>query len=259
MRSYFSLLIFLFLIGHPELVSGSVGILPSVDIGAENPQQPFILSTFHPINSSTFQPINYQPLSKDSLKIKDTVYTHKWKTATIWSACLPGAGQIYNEIGYRRVADKKNRAWWKAPIIYGALGATGYFFYQNTITARALKAEWLFREANPGQLLYEEYYTWTTDQLLSGFETPKLDKNGNQLYYLNGQPIYKKVPGFDLAAKRRDLLAFGFLAIWGLQVVEALVDGHFVHFDVSEDLSFSWTPTMLDYSTMGVALKFEFD
>jgi hypothetical protein len=252
MRKYFSLFIFLIAISHPELVSGSVDALRCVDIKDLN--QPLTISSDQPIDQSI-----YEPLSKDSLKTKDTVYTHKWKTATIWSACLPGAGQIYNEIGYRRVADKKNRAWWKAPIIYGALGTTGYFFYQNTITARALKAEWLFREANPGQLLYEEYYTWDNDDLLNGITVPKLSKDGQQLYNFKGEPLYKTVPGFDLAAKRRDLLAFGFLAIWGLQVVEALVDGHFVHFDISQDLSFSWTPTILNYSTMGVALKLDFD
>jgi hypothetical protein len=279
MRKYFSLFIFLIALSHPELVSGSVKSLYS--FGIENPKQSFNSSTHpwinyqftfprwsaasastaynQPFTPATFNPLTHQPHLKDSLKTKDTVYTHKWKTATIWSACLPGSGQIYNEIGYRRVANKKNRAWWKAPIIYGALGATGYFFYQNTITARALKAEWLFREANPGQLLYEEYYTWTNDDLLEGIVVPKLSKDGQQLYNFKNEPLSKKVPGFDLAAKRRDLLAFGFLAIWGLQVVEALVDGHFVHFDISQDLSFSWTPTMLDYSTMGVALRLDFD
>jgi hypothetical protein len=261
MRKYFFFFIFLIAVSHPELVSGSDGSSYSIDI--DNLRPSFILPsyqlTFAPFKVSSPFDAYVKPLSKDSLKTKDTVYTHKWKTATIWSACLPGAGQIYNEIGYRRVADKKNRAWWKAPIIYGALGASGYFFYQNTITARALKAEWLFRDANPGQLLYEEYYTWTNDELLDGIVVPKLSKDGQQLYNYKNDPLYKKVPGFDLAAKRRDLLAFGFLAIWGLQVVEALVDGHFVYFDVSQDLSFSWTPTMLDYSTMGVALKLDFD
>lgn len=180
---------------------------------------------------------NLLSIPKDTF-ILDTSYHHSWKRATIWSACIPGAGQIYNEFGYRKVQDKKHRAWWKVPIIYGALGATGYYFYQNMLTARALKAEWLFREANPGQFLYEEYYDWDQDQLLSGI---------NFGLYIE--------PGFDIAAKRRDMFAFGFIAIWGLQVVEALVDGHFVSFDVSEDLSFKWSPVMLDYTTPGVALR----
>lgn len=205
---------------------------------------------------STIEEVHLQTGLKDTFVV-DTSYHHSWKRASIWSACIPGSGQIYNEFGYRKVQNKKNRAWWKVPIIYGGLGATGYFFYQNTITARALKAEWLFRDANPGQLLYEEYYTWTSDELLSGFLTPKLSKDGQQLYNLKGEPLYETVPGFDIAAKRRDLLAFGFMALWGLQVVEALVDGHFVTFDVSEDLSLSWSPVMLGYSTAGVALRLD--
>ncbi|MBI3135530.1 MAG: hypothetical protein HYZ14_12710 [Bacteroidetes bacterium] len=178
-------------------------------------------------------------IARDTLPfVADTSYHHSWKRATIWSACLPGAGQIYNEIGYRRVQDKRHRAWWKAPIIYGALGVTGYYFYQNLATARALKAEWIFRQENPNQFLYPEYNTWSDSELLSG------NVVGGVSYL-----------GFDDAAKRRDMLAFGFMAIWGLQVVEALVDGHFVTFDVSEDLTFSWSPTMLNYTTPGVALR----
>ena len=91
----------------------------------------------------------------------------------------------------------------------------------------------------------------------SGTSTFKLDSNGDYVLDKNGDPIQINTPGFDTAAKRRDLLIFGFAAIWGLQIVEALVDAHFVTFDVSEDLTFSWSPTMLNYTTLGVTLKLE--
>jgi len=194
-------------------------------------------------------------LLQDSTRI-DTSFHHTWKRATIWSACLPGSGQIYNEIGYRKVQGKANRAWWKAPIIYGALGVTGYYFYQNLALARSLKAEWIYRDKYGDSLvLYPEFSTWDKDQLLNGTTVPKLDANGNQLYDVNGTPLFKQLPGFDLAAKRRDILGFAFVAIWGLNVVEALVDGHFVHFDISEDLSLDWSPIMLNQTTPGVYLR----
>lgn len=177
----------------------------------------------------------------DSALVDTSSCHHTWKKAAIWSACLPGSGQIYNEFGYRCVQGKKNRAWWKAPVIYGAMGAVGYYFYQNLTLARGLKDEYIFRENHPGQLLYPEYYDWTSQQLLDG----KIVNGYSQL-------------GFDAASKQRDMLGFGFIAIWGLQVVEALVDGHFVSFDVSEDLSFNWSPVIYNRQAAGLNLVLQF-
>lgn len=195
---------------------------------------------------------------RDSIKA-DTVYTHSYKKAMLWSAFIPGAGQIYNEFGYRKIPQKKNRAWWKVPIIYGLLGTGGYFFYDNLITAKYLKEEWLYRDNNAGAHFNIEYDMWDNDELLNGIITQKIDKNGNLLYTAKGEPIYTELPGFDKAAKRRDMLAFGLAAIWGLNVVEAIVDAHFVTFDVSSDLSLSWSPTMLNFSTPGLALRLNFN
>lgn len=63
--------------------------------------------------------------TKDSLMVADTSYSIKPKkdrrprNATILSAIIPGAGQIYN------------RKYWKTPIVWAGLGAVGYYFMQN--------------------------------------------------------------------------------------------------------------------------------
>lgn len=59
-----------------------------------------------------------QGSSQSSVALEnDTV--HSVKRATLLSAALPGAGQVYNG------------KWWKVPIIYGGLGACAYLAVDN--------------------------------------------------------------------------------------------------------------------------------
>lgn len=179
-------------------------------------------------------------------------YTHYTKRAAIWSAVIPGAGQIYNEIGYRKIPQKKNRAWWKLPIIYGGLGACGYYYYQNNKFAYLTKKEFLFREENSGEIL---------DQRFADYPVDDDDTTYRAFSLING---YRDadgftVPGFDKFANRRDLFMFGFIGVWALNVIEAYVDAHFVTFDVSEDLSMSVHPTIFANRSLGLSLTFDFN
>ncbi len=62
----------------------------------------------------------------------------------------------------------------------------------------------------------------------------------------------------------RDISAMAFIAVYGLQVVDAIVDAHLFYFDVSDDLSFNWTPTLIQktYATretsFGLAMRIQF-
>lgn len=49
----------------------------------------------------------------------DSVWAPNPRTSLVLSLVLPGAGQIYN------------RAYWKAPIVWGALGLPAYYAYQE--------------------------------------------------------------------------------------------------------------------------------
>src|SRR5215204_6206263 len=57
-------------------------------------------------------------------KIDPTIRKHSPRTAAVRSAILPGLGQIYN------------KKYWKLPIVYTALGVTGYIFVDNLQTYR---------------------------------------------------------------------------------------------------------------------------
>lgn len=159
--------------------------------------------------------------------VEDT--SHSPKRATLLSALLPGAGQVYNHLAMPK--GKKN-AFWKVPIIYAGLGVTGYFAIQNNIEQRRLKNEYNYRvengEPNPNNQDLLQY-----------------DSQGVLLLYQN-------------AERSRDLMIFAFIAVYALNVLDAHVSAHFVNFDVSQDLTLNIRPSLQQFNSPGLALTLNF-
>jgi hypothetical protein len=150
-------------------------------------------------------------------KVDSVMKFHSPRNAAIRSAIIPGWGQIYN------------KKYWKLPIVYGALGFTGYIFVYNLQTYRELRFAYAGRiEAQP-----------TRDPL-----TGQTIKGDSVKYNLIKNPFYKTVDINALRSyrdqyrKNIDYSALAFILLWGLQVVDATVDAHLKTFDVSPDLSF---------------------
>lgn len=182
-------------------------------------------------------------------KEKDTSLVHFPNRAALYSL-FPAGGQIYNELGYRKHSNKKHRAWWKVPIIYGGLGACGYFWYKNMKMTQLLKKEILWRRDNGDSLFYHyDFQNYSSEnELISGYS--EFDSGtGTTISHL----------GYDEYARRRDLLLFGTIGVYGIQILEAYIDAHFVTFDVSEDLSLSVYPTMLAPRSPGLSIGFQFN
>lgn len=168
-------------------------------------------------------------INKSLLLVEERDTTHSPKKAALYSL-FPGGGQVYNHLAMPK---GKKKAFWKIPIIYAGLGATGYFAIQNQITQKTLKAEYLYRENNNGQ------------------PNPKLPK-----YFQYDQQGVLFL--FEDARRSRDLMIFAFIAVYGLNILDAHVEAHFVNFDVSKDLSLSIKPRLHDFRTPGLALSLNF-
>jgi hypothetical protein len=167
--------------------------------------------------------------SQDSLVtlfLKDTIKVHSPKKAVIFSAILPGAGQVYNHIAMPK---GKKKAFWKVPLIYGALGTTGYFLVKNQLTQQSLKQEYTNREN--GGLLDEKWSAYDKLGVLTLYDQ-----------YLNW----------------RDLSILGVGAVYLIQIIDAGIEAHFVHFDISQDLSLAIEPAYFGQNTVGLKFNFNF-
>ena len=134
---------------------------------------------------------------------------HSPKKATIMSACLPGLGQIYNG------------KWWKVPIIYAGFGGFGYLAYSNHSDYKT----------------YLMAYKIKTGNLEEGETPSELALQLTESYQASQLQTYKE-------SFRRDFELYCIiLAAWyGLNIVDATVDGHLYTYDVSDDLSLTIDP-----------------
>ncbi len=144
---------------------------------------------------------------KNSFK-QDTVQRvvyHSPKKAALFSAMLPGLGQVYN------------RKYWKVPLIYAAAGGLIYSFQFN-------------------QSRYVNYREAYKNSLNNVYTTPY---NQDQLIML-----------YKYYHRYRDLTVIGFATLYLLNIVDASVDAHLFHFDVSDDLSINFHPTIVNIASI---------
>lgn len=167
------------------------------------------------------QILSAQPI----LQKKDSLVLAFHQKSMLYSALLPGAGQVFNSIA----SPLHNHAYWKVPIIYTGLGTAGYFLVSNQQTQRSLKEEYTNRLQ--GGTLNPQWAAYDSPAVL-------------QLYrqYLDW----------------RDLSILGLAAVYLFQIAEAGAEAHFVHFDTSPDLSWSIDPVFYSNQTFGAKLQLSF-
>jgi hypothetical protein len=174
----------------------------------------------------------FKGYAQDSLQVDTNTY-HAPKRAVLYSAILPCAGQFYNHFAFDQKAKGKNNIYWKVPLYYGALGATSYFLIQNQATLNSVKTEYTNRQ-NPDFPIEQLNPVWgfySDDALLSEH---------------------------DQVLKQRDFSLLGIFLVYAFQIVDAGIEAHFVQFDISEDLSFKFSPTILPNNQIGAGFTLNF-
>ncbi len=169
------------------------------------------------------------PVLSDSIHYNDTVLkktghltdtlirkkVHSPKQATIRSAILPGLGQIYN------------KKYWKVPLVYAAIGIPAYLFFDN-----------------------KNFYKKTRYALSivanNRYSSDSLSKVDPQLLPLVTLRAEGSLINYRNQFRRNmDYSVLITLLMWGLNIVDATVDGHLKGFDVGDELSLKIKPVLM--------------
>ncbi|HBH49905.1 MAG TPA: hypothetical protein DDX98_14765 [Bacteroidales bacterium] len=131
---------------------------------------------------------------------------HSPRLATISSAIVPGLGQVYNQ------------KYWKVPLIWGGgLALYTYYNYNNNYYHR-------FKLAN-------EQYSDGGQDAITDPEIRDLEQSTITQY----KDYYRR-------HRDRAIIFMGLLYV--ANIIDAMVDAHMLDYDISQDLSLHWHPTI---------------
>lgn len=136
--------------------------------------------------------------------------------AGLLSALLPGAGQLYNG------------RWWKVPLAVGIVGGTVY-----------------------GEILYQQRYREFADALNARNDPdPNTNAETDRTRLLPNSTVER---GVNVYRRQRDTFVAWIALAYSIQILDAVVDAHLRDFDISDDLSVRWEPTLLRTPTAATA------
>lgn len=170
---------------------------------------------------------------KDSLKIKvqktliaeDLYNPLSPSKAAFYSAIFPGGGQIYN------------KKYWKAPIVWGAIGSSVYYYIVNSNDYDRFRTAFKLRT----QGLKDEF----------------TDDDGNQIISTSGLENAQRV-----LRRNRDLSLLTGILLYVLQIVEASVNAHLLQFETNDNLtikpSLKMNSILQETPQVGLTFKYSF-
>jgi hypothetical protein len=133
------------------------------------------------------------------------------RKATLFSAALPGLGQIYT------------KQYWKLPILYAGVGVLGYFIIDN----------------NRNYIIWRDRYITQRTASESKLELPIVfPTTGTAI------PLDRLKQAKDYYRRNRDFTVILSGLAYALNIVDANVTAHLKDFDLSDDLSLSVQPSV---------------
>jgi hypothetical protein len=156
----------------------------------------------------------------DTVDLKTYADRYNPRRALLYAAVLPGLGQVYN------------KKYWKLPLVYGGLGATGYAlrFYQQG---------------------YSKYRGELFEILQTGASVSRSGFTETQLRTL-----------IDRYRRERDFMVIVMGGVYILQMIDAHVDAHLKEFDLNPQLKLSIRPvaeqSLITGRTAGLGLFLRF-
>lgn len=145
--------------------------------------------------------------------------------AAFYSAIFPGMGQVYN------------KKYWKAPIVWGALGTSIYYYLENNSEYKRYRTAFRLRSG--------------------GFQDEFTDDFGNQT--VSDETLERAQ---EQLRENRDLSLLTTVILYVLQIVEASVNAHLLQFNTDDNLTFKPTfindPIQIDAPKIGLTLKYNF-
>lgn len=155
---------------------------------------------------------------------------HSPRQATLRSLMIPGWGQVYN------------KKYWKVPLVYGAIGFPAYLFFDNR--------KWYNKTRYALSIVVNDRYN----------NVDSMAKLEPQLRALVDRKAQGSLVNYrNQFRKNMDYSILFTLLMWGINIVDATVDGHLKEFDVSEELSLKVKPSMVPGSMApGISLVVSF-
>lgn len=147
-----------------------------------------------------------------------TIKKHSPGRALWMSAVLPGLGQAYN------------KKYWKIPIVWAGFAGLGYGLYHTA--SRFVDYRNAYRLQVDGRI--------ETVGSVKGISDPAVLK------------FYR-----DQNKRNLDITAICTAVWYALNIIDASVDAHLFHYDISDDLSLDWQPVMIDSRHPGLGLSLQ--
>jgi hypothetical protein len=165
----------------------------------------------------------------DTTKAKPPIKKYDPGRASLYSAIVPGLGQIYN------------KKYWKLPLVYAGLGIPVYTFIYNRT--------W-YNKTRYALAVVANNSSGNADSLAA--VDPKL------LVFVQIGDATDLIKYRNEFRQDEDYSVLVFLLFYALQIVDATVDAHLKEFNVTDDLSLQLKPAAVPSSGVSLGLALDF-